>query len=306
MTKGSVRASQFARNTVGWTALAAALSLMAIPVAANAQDRNGGSRGNQQSQQSNQNRGEAYRMRGSQTRSEPTRSQPTRTQSAPQQTRQQAAPSSSSQGRGPGSHRPARNQPVARNQQCPAQRRQSQQQQQQRPPRLTWRNSDQHRDNSARDNNWRGSNDQRRDNNSRNIDQRRDNNWNGNNDRRDSTTRYRNGESRQWSNNDNRRWDRNWRSNNRYDWQDYRTSHRNAYRIGRYSAPYSNYSYRRLGIGFRLGNLFYSNRYWIDDPWQYRLPEVYGPYRWVRYYDDVLLVNVYTGEVVDAIQDFFW
>jgi hypothetical protein len=28
--------------------------------------------------------------------------------------------------------------------------------------------------------------------------------------------------------------------------------------------------------------------------------------RWVRYYDDVLLVDVYTGEVVDVIHDFFW
>ena len=61
-----------------------------------------------------------------------------------------------------------------------------------------------------------------------------------------------------------------------------------------------------MNIGFRLGNLFYGNRYWINDPWQYRLPEVYGPYRWVRYYDDVLLVNTYSGEVVDVIYDFFW
>lgn len=52
--------------------------------------------------------------------------------------------------------------------------------------------------------------------------------------------------------------------------------------------------------------MFYSSRYWIDDPWQYRLPDVYGPYRWVRYYDDALLVDVYSGEVVDVIHDFFW
>ena len=56
----------------------------------------------------------------------------------------------------------------------------------------------------------------------------------------------------------------------------------------------------------RLGNLFFGSRYWINDPWRYRLPEVYGPYRWVRYYDDVLLVDIYSGEVVDVIYDFFW
>ena len=104
-----------------------------------------------------------------------------------------------------------------------------------------------------------------------------------------------------------RDWDRgSWRRNDRYDWRRYRDAHREVYSIGRYYAPYYGYSYRRIGIGITLGSLFYTNRYWIDDPWSYRLPEVYGPYRWVRYYDDVLLVNIYTGEVVDVIYDFFW
>jgi len=26
----------------------------------------------------------------------------------------------------------------------------------------------------------------------------------------------------------------------------------------------------------------------------------------VRYYDDVLLIDTYTGQVVDVIYDFFW
>jgi hypothetical protein len=26
----------------------------------------------------------------------------------------------------------------------------------------------------------------------------------------------------------------------------------------------------------------------------------------VRYYDDVLLVDMYNGQVIDAIYDFFW
>jgi len=36
------------------------------------------------------------------------------------------------------------------------------------------------------------------------------------------------------------------------------------------------------------------------------LPPTYAPYQWVRYYDDVLLVDMATGEVVDTIYDFFW
>lgn len=105
---------------------------------------------------------------------------------------------------------------------------------------------------------------------------------------------------------DYRQWDRRWRDDRRYDWNSWRQRNRTTFNIGIYSSPYRNYSYRRLNIGFFLDSLFYTNRYWISDPWQYRLPAVYGPYRWVRYYDDVLLVDTYSGEVVDVIYDFFW
>ena len=112
-----------------------------------------------------------------------------------------------------------------------------------------------------------------------------------------------------WRNNgsrDNRSWDRGWRSNNRYDWSSYRSRNRNIFSAGRYYSPFQNYSYRRVGIGLSLGSQFYGSRYLINDPYYYRLPEVYGPYRWVRYYDDVLLVDIYSGQVVDAIYDFFY
>ncbi|MGI8612320.1 MAG: RcnB family protein [Sphingomicrobium sp.] len=34
----------------------------------------------------------------------------------------------------------------------------------------------------------------------------------------------------------------------------------------------------------------------------------YAPtgYRWIRYYDDALLVDTWDGRVVDVIRDFFW
>ena len=106
---------------------------------------------------------------------------------------------------------------------------------------------------------------------------------------------------------DHRQWNRNdWRRDNRYNWSGYRNQHRDLFRAGRYYSPYNNYSYSRLSIGFFLNSGFYGQNYWIDDPYQYRLPEVYGPYRWVRYYDDVLLVDIYSGQVVDVIHDFFW
>ncbi len=102
------------------------------------------------------------------------------------------------------------------------------------------------------------------------------------------------------------RWDRDWRRDRRYDWRDYRSANRRIYNLGAYHSPYRSYSYRRLSPGFRLDVLFFGSRYWINDPWQYRLPPAYGPYRWVRYYDDALLVDTYSGEVVDVIYDFFW
>lgn len=115
------------------------------------------------------------------------------------------------------------------------------------------------------------------------------------------------GNSHDWRRDDaGRQWSRDWRQDRRYDYNSYRSAHRDTYRMAPYYAPYRNYSYRRLSIGSLLENLFFGQRYWINDPWQYRLPEVYGPYRWVRYYDDAVLVDIYSGEVVDTIYNFFW
>lgn len=102
-----------------------------------------------------------------------------------------------------------------------------------------------------------------------------------------------------------RRWSSDWRRDNRYDWRNYRSRHRSLFRLGRYYDPYG-WNYRRFSIGFSLGSSYYGSNYWLDDPWMYRLPPAYGPYRWVRYYDDALMVNIYTGQVVDVLYNFFW
>ena len=101
------------------------------------------------------------------------------------------------------------------------------------------------------------------------------------------------------------RWSNNWRNDNRYDWRSHRSRYSSLYRLGRYYDPFG-YGYRRFSIGLTLGSGYYGNNYWLNDPWQYRLPPAYGPYRWVRYYNDALLVNVYSGEVADVIYGFFW
>lgn len=103
------------------------------------------------------------------------------------------------------------------------------------------------------------------------------------------------------------RFDRGWRNDRRYDWRGWRENHRDMFRMPRYVAPRGwGYGYRRFGIGARLPAFFYGQSYWIDDPYDYRLPPAYGPYRWIRYYDDALLIDLRTGLIVDEIPDFFW
>lgn len=110
-----------------------------------------------------------------------------------------------------------------------------------------------------------------------------------------------------WNRGNDNRWNRQWRNDNRYNWQSWRGQNRNVYRLPRYYAPRGyNYGYQRFGIGVTLGSILFSQNYWINDPWAYRLPPAYGPYRWVRYYNDALLVDIETGEVVDVINDIFW
>ncbi|HKN42237.1 MAG TPA: RcnB family protein, partial [Sphingomicrobium sp.] len=100
-------------------------------------------------------------------------------------------------------------------------------------------------------------------------------------------------------------WSRDWRKNNHYNWYSYRSRYGSLYRLGRYNDPYG-YGYRRFSIGYNLWPSYFGSNYWLNDPWQYRLPPAYGPYRWVRYYDDALLVNTYDGQVADVIHNFFW
>ncbi|WP_066965961.1 RcnB family protein [Rhizorhabdus dicambivorans] len=157
--------------------------------------------------------------------------------------------------------------------------------------RRDWNRDRSDRDNVGRDN----------DGNQRWSSDRRD--WN-----RDGRAGDRNWTSdrNRWDNRNDGRWDRNWRNDRRYSWQDYRNRNRQIYRLPRYNPPRWGYSYRRWSPGFRWDAWYYSSSYWIADPWQYRLPPAYGDYRWVRYYDDAVLVDIRSGEIIDIIYSFFF
>jgi Ni/Co efflux regulator RcnB len=89
----------------------------------------------------------------------------------------------------------------------------------------------------------------------------------------------------------------------REDWRDYRNSNRNVYARGHWHAPFRYQNFRE-GVVIRPG--YYSQRYWIAEPARYHLPPANGALRWVRHYDDALLVNVRNGRVVRVIRNFYW
>lgn len=95
------------------------------------------------------------------------------------------------------------------------------------------------------------------------------------------------------------------RKEHRQDWRDYRSSHRDVFRGPRYVGP-RGYRYRVLAPGYRLAPSYYGARYVIADPYRYRLPAVSGAQRWVRYGNDVVLVNIRTGRVISVNRDFFF
>ncbi len=100
-------------------------------------------------------------------------------------------------------------------------------------------------------------------------------------------------------------WSSNWRNNSKYDWQNWRRHHRSFFHLGFYYDPFG-WGYSPFQIGWRMWPSYYRSSFWINDPWYYRLPYAPPGTRWIRYYDDAILVDTWTGEVVDVIYDFFW
>ena len=91
----------------------------------------------------------------------------------------------------------------------------------------------------------------------------------------------------------------------REDWQQYRRSHQSMYRQGRYTAP-RGHAWRSVRMGSSLHPAFYHSRYWVNNPNTYRLPHMARGTRYVRYGNDVLLINTRTGRVLRVFNRFFY
>ena len=79
----------------------------------------------------------------------------------------------------------------------------------------------------------------------------------------------------------------------------------NRFHYGYYRRPYGWY-YRRWSYGEYLPQIFWSQDYWLTDWWLFDLPIPPYGYEWVRYGDDALLINIYTGQILEVEYGVFY
>jgi len=122
----------------------------------------------------------------------------------------------------------------------------------------------------------------------------------------------RNNNGRNWQNggNDNRKRISQWRRTQNTHAANWRSYHRNfrspqRFRAARYRAP-ANYHYRRWSYGQFLPFEYRARSYWLTNFVFYGLFAPPPGLVWVRYGDDALLVDTYTGEIVQVRYDIFY
>ena len=89
------------------------------------------------------------------------------------------------------------------------------------------------------------------------------------------------------------------------DWRAYRRTHRHLYDRSAYVAP-RGYDYRPVAVGTSLNRAFWGPNYRISNYSTYRLPYPGRNRMYVRYGNEVLLMNTRTGRVVQVYNDFFY
>jgi len=83
--------------------------------------------------------------------------------------------------------------------------------------------------------------------------------------------------------------------------QDRREVRRNVY-----VAPYGGWRYRPVTSGYQLRPVFYGQRYWVNDYARFNVAAPRPNLRWVRYGNDLLLVNVRNGRVLEVRHNLGW
>lgn len=77
------------------------------------------------------------------------------------------------------------------------------------------------------------------------------------------------------------------------------------FHYGDYRAP-AGYAYRRWSYGERLPAVYFGRDYWIPNYLNFGLPWAPDGYVWVRYGSDAILIDEYTGEIVQVDYGVFY
>ncbi|WP_174279148.1 RcnB family protein [Sphingomonas bacterium] len=91
----------------------------------------------------------------------------------------------------------------------------------------------------------------------------------------------------------------------RGDWRDYRRDHGDEFRRGGYAGP-RGYRYRPVGVGYRFAPEYYGRDHWVNDWQRYRLARPGYGQQWVRYGNDVVLIDLRSGRVATVFNSFFY
>ncbi|WP_421935082.1 RcnB family protein [Phenylobacterium sp.] len=136
---------------------------------------------------------------------------------------------------------------------------------------------------------------------------RRHDDRNDRNDRNDRGDRDRNWGDRGWANGGDRNWRPDRQPRPRYDQRHYGQTYRSHQRYRGYAyRPPSGFYIRSWSYGDMLPRPWWSSQYRLNDWWSYGLPIPPIGYEYVRVGDDVLLVDMFSGRVVQVIYDVFW
>jgi len=112
---------------------------------------------------------------------------------------------------------------------------------------------------------------------------------------------------------DNRRdfdQDRRFHRDRRFDRRDWSRFRRNLWSDRRFDVDYyrgpSGWRYHRYRYGDRLPRAFFVTRFWLTDFWHYGLFPPPPGLIWVRYGPDALLIDRYTGEIIQVRYNVFY
>ena len=93
-----------------------------------------------------------------------------------------------------------------------------------------------------------------------------------------------------------------------------RVDHGKPYKVGRHTykpvraarfAWPPGFSYQHYGIGYRVPPAFWLPNYYIDNYLDYGVEPPPGGFQWIRYGPDLLLINLGSGEVANAVPGVF-